>query len=396
MTSLQILDITQDIRSSCYSILTKMTIGDYLTLIKTSFENKGNLKGQRETIQTATARKIRKRLEEDLEQGAIIPPVVIGFIAQDADYDQFKNYENNSTVTLQDAKTLLESLVKTEELSIIDGMQRTESLQQLKHKSSDLKVRVEFWIAKKVQSLTYRMLVLNTGQTPWTLRRQVEVVFNPLIKEIKQQLVKINVDIVINEVEYIEQKRDNGGIYNAHKVIEMYIAFGLRRPDTDFKDELAEEFSKITMIESLSKTEFLNNFIEIFSIMATIDIELSKKYYKGEGKFLNGKDLFSSHPACIGFMVAAARKIYAYPAQQKSEIEQEKSLIFIRKQCKILQEEISKNDFDLGFDDLNRNIKSLGNIRVGDKERDFFATSFGRMFKEDFPIDNSLTPFWVQ
>lgn len=394
MTSLQILDITQDIRSSCYSILTKMSIGDYLSLIKTSFDNKGNLKGQRETIPTATARKIRKRLEEDLEQVAIIPPVVIGFIAQDTDYKQFKNYENNNIETLQEVKTLLKKLIKSpEELSIIDGMQRTTVLQNLELKKPNLKIRVEFWIAKQVQSLTYRMLVLNTGQTPCTLRRQVGVVFNPLIKEIKQQLV--NKNVIINEVGNIEQRRDNGGIYNADKVIEMYIAFALRRPDTDFKDELAEEFSKITMIESLSKPEFLNNFIEIFSIMVAIDIELSKKEGEGEDKFVNGKDLFASHPACIGFMVAAARKIYAYPAQERSKDAQEESLSFIRKQSEILLKKISKYDFDLGFDDLNRNIKSLGNARVGDKQREFFSNSFGRMFKEDFPIDNSLTPFWV-
>lgn len=38
----------------------------------------------------------------------------------------------------------------------------------------------EFWLAKSVRALVYRMLVLNTGQVPWTLSRQLGVVFEPL------------------------------------------------------------------------------------------------------------------------------------------------------------------------------------------------------------------------
>lgn len=403
MTSLQILDITQDSRSSCYSILTKMTIADYLTLIKPSFDNQGNLKGQRDTIPTATARKIRKRLAEDLKQGAIIPPIVIGLIAGEQDYGKFINYENNENnnfVIPQEAKGLLAELIKTPaELSVIDGMQRTTVLQDLHQDKPDLKIRVEFWIAKQVQSLTYRMLVLNTGQTPWTLRRQVEVVFKPLIKEIKQKLASRS-SVVINELDELDKSRGTDGIFYAHKVVEMYRAFALRRYDIEFKDELAEEFSKITMIESLSKNEFLDNFITVFSILTNLDMELSKKdthettYEKA--KFLTGKDLFSSHTACIGFIVAAARKIYGYPTQERNNIEQDKAIKFIQQQCEELQKNIQEADFDLGFDILNVNVKNLGNARVGDKERDFFSNGFGILFKEDFKVEKSLAPFWVK
>jgi hypothetical protein len=33
----------------------------------------------------------------------------------------------------------------------------------------DRQMRVEFWLTRSVRTMIYRMLVLNTGQVPWTL-----------------------------------------------------------------------------------------------------------------------------------------------------------------------------------------------------------------------------------
>ena len=39
----------------------------------------------------------------------------------------------------------------------------------------------------------YRMLVLNTGQVPWTIRRQLEVVYGSLLKTIKNSVPEIEI-----------------------------------------------------------------------------------------------------------------------------------------------------------------------------------------------------------
>ncbi len=71
--------------------------------------------------------------------------------------------------------------------SIIDGMQRTTALQEAKDSfgENQLNIRVEFWIADKLNSLIYRMLVLNTGQVPWEMARQLETIYSQLLKSIK-------------------------------------------------------------------------------------------------------------------------------------------------------------------------------------------------------------------
>ena len=43
--------------------------------------------------------------------------------------------------------------------------------------AAEREVREEFWVAEKVNSLIYRMLVLNTGQVPWETGRQLETVY---------------------------------------------------------------------------------------------------------------------------------------------------------------------------------------------------------------------------
>ena len=47
-----ILDLLKDDRANCYSLMVQMTINEYLDKIQSSFEKKGGLEGQRETIKT--------------------------------------------------------------------------------------------------------------------------------------------------------------------------------------------------------------------------------------------------------------------------------------------------------------------------------------------------------
>ena len=61
-----ILDLLKDDCANCYSLMVQMTINEYLDKIQSSFEKKGGLEGQRETIKTKTAQKIRERMIEDL------------------------------------------------------------------------------------------------------------------------------------------------------------------------------------------------------------------------------------------------------------------------------------------------------------------------------------------
>ncbi|XRP04278.1 hypothetical protein ABC767_16650 [Enterobacter cloacae] len=184
MSELNYLSKLQDTRVDCWSALVEFNVGEYLTLAEKAYDNRGGIKHQREALKTTTAKRIRSRLVEDLRRGAVIPPLVIGIVADEKDWITIKDLSESEQV-----KTLLQKYFN--ELSIIDGMQRTAALKEAlaqDEKVSGHIIRVEAWIAKGTESLIYRMLVLNTGQVPWNLKQQLEVVYSPLVKTIKEKV----------------------------------------------------------------------------------------------------------------------------------------------------------------------------------------------------------------
>ena len=107
---------------------------------------------------------------EDLEHGGILPPIVLGRIYTDSVHEENFN-----------------ELIKSEDIYILDGMQRIQALREAKDLSDNLELRVEFWFAPNETALLYRMLVLNSGQVPWSVNKQIEVVFKPVIERIKKR-----------------------------------------------------------------------------------------------------------------------------------------------------------------------------------------------------------------
>ena len=72
------INVLKDLRVNGYSISTVVTIAEYLGwFVEYGLPNK--LEDQRPVMKTRSANMIRKRLVDDLQQGAVIPPIVLGF-----------------------------------------------------------------------------------------------------------------------------------------------------------------------------------------------------------------------------------------------------------------------------------------------------------------------------
>ena len=179
-----VIDSYCDEKRKCISLVTKMTLEEYRELTYDAFantENNGNLDGQRGVIKkSAAANRIKKRMQEDFVNGAIFPQVVIGIEGELAIYEKLEPGQELSTAYFEKDK-----------VSIIDGMQRSYIYFNNYEGNERRTIRVEFWIAEDGIQLLYRMLVLNTGQTPWNTRRQVEVVFGNLLSKIEETIQKI-------------------------------------------------------------------------------------------------------------------------------------------------------------------------------------------------------------
>ncbi len=289
-------------------------------------------------------------------------------------------------------------------LSIIDGMQRTTALREAMTSEPTVAkraMRVEFWVSESTNSLIYRMLVLNTGQVPWNLRSQVEVVFRSLILELEGQ---------VNDLEVLQQadgrRRSKGGQFQANELVELFLVFGARKEKIDIRERLADEFTKLDFMEAAADRDFAKHFCMALGTLVNLDI-MFDRFKKARGdkekekdvRFYSGKDLFASQPACVGLITAIATDVFGRPGVSRPPTDQAKRLEKIQRGVSRLQKKLQKAKGDavgefLGFQTLNEAIaRGKSGLSVGDMEREFFLKGFQVLLEEDFDVAD-MTPCW--
>ncbi|OYP53178.1 hypothetical protein [Segatella bryantii] len=375
------LNIIVDRRINGLSISATITIGDYMNwFLDHGLANK--LEDQRPVMKSRTANMIRKRLVEDLKLGAVIPPIVIGFAIEDA----------LNTIKDANINDILENNINN--ATIIDGMQRSEALREAIDSSpeiSDNDLRLDIWITPNAISLIYRMLVLNTGQTPWDVKRQMEVVYKPLINECKSYVDGIRINTRNDG-----KRRSSGGEYRASDIVELFLAFSSRKVLINTAEKLADDFTRLDVTQMAGSQEYSHIFYECIKMLFRFDVAISK--YEGqqeeqiEGDKINdGIGLFTNLPAKVGFVVALAQHILGRAGSMKSDEEQKELLQRTTEKFYPLCDKIDAFNQDelcnfLSLGVLNDSMKSLSVKKIGDDQRRFFEAGFNALFSSDCDI----------
>lgn len=385
----------EDKRSDCLSVMTEMEIGKYLKMIDKVYEKRGSIMGQRPALKTKSAILIRKRMVEDIVKGGIIPPIVVGIKLTPNEYQDIRQDHNKILGLLL---TVIKDENSSQSLSLIDGMQRTTALIEAFDQNPDInanKVRVEFWIATSLNTLLYRMLVLNSGQIPWDLKKQLEVLFQSIIKDVNKELP----DLKILEREKGEKKSDVGQ-YEANDLIEMFLAFGSRQEKVDSKEQIARELTRLDFVESTTKTDLVQSFIRALKLFVDFEKVLANDtegHNDSNRQFSNGRELMESKPMRIGFMAALSLRVFGKLGRDRTVAQQDTEFERIEKQFSELMAGLRKKDSNeikefIGIDTLN-DCRPKTTSRIGEHDRRFFKESFEEMFKElnDLP---SLAQCW--
>lgn len=372
-----------DHRINGLSISATISIKEYIDWFL-NYGLKNKLDDQRPVMKSRSANIIRRRLVEDLKQGAVIPPIVIGFTIENA-IDSIKDEE---------LKDILNNNIN--DATVIDGMQRSNALKEALEGAqniSDNDLRLDIWVTPDAVSLIYRMLVLNTGQIPWDVKRQMEVVYKPLINECKKRIT----GIVIN-TKNDTKRRTKGGEYNASDIVELFLAFSSRKEIVNTSERLADDFTRLDVTQMAGSQEYSSVFYESIKLLYQFDLAVSR-YLGGieEGiesdKISNGKGLFTNLPAKVGFVVAFAQYVLGRAGMMKNVADQKKLLNKITTNfdsfCKKIDglNKMELHEF-LSLDVLNESMRSLSTKRIGDEQRRFFKAGFGAMFDSDCKIDN--------
>jgi hypothetical protein len=327
---------------------------------------------------------------DDIAQGAVLPPLVLGIVVDAGVFDEIGNQspEEMEQSILGECKN---------SVSIIDGMQRTTALHDAikdKPEVADGVVRVECWVSSKTDSLIYRMLVLNTGQVPWNLKRQLQVVYSPLIEELKGH---VQFERLLNPDK--AERRTKGGELSPDSLIEAYLAFGLRRTDIDTQESLAEEFSRLDMAEAISTEKYSHYFYPVVQRLVDLDCAFSRLDEPDAGeeaatmvsKFQIGRHIFDSQPARIGFVVACALTILGRLGSDRARDESSAALQAISEGAGKLVERLSRLSNEelrmfLGLDVLSERVLGQKRSAIGRYERNFFETAFKVLIEEKFAV----------
>ena len=367
--------------------MTGMKVSGYIGLVEAAYKKRGGLKGQREPLKTTTGRRIRNRMVEDIKRGAVLPPVVVGVVIAD-DLDM---------IAALDPSEIIERVTKewTDSISIIDGMQRTTALIDAVEADpavGEQAVRVECWLARSTDSLIYRMLVLNTGQVPWSIKRQLLVVYAPLLEEMREH---VHFERLLNLDK--AERRFKGGEFSADSLVEAYLAFGIRRTEIDTQETLADEFSRLDIAEAIASKKYDRYFYPIVQILVDLDRAFSRSdgaaaegaEEAASSKFTIGRNIFDSQPARIGFVVACALKVLGRLGMDKEENESEAALSQLQADAAALVAKLNGMSLDdlasyLALDVLREKLSGQKRSAVGRHERAFFETAFKVLIETNF------------
>ena len=242
------------------------------------------------------------------------------------------------------------------------------------------------------------MLVLNTGQVPWDLPRQLETVYSQFLKTIKGQLIDAEVEIFSKDD---QSRRSGAGQYQSSTIIELLLLFSSRKTEVELKDRVAEDFARLDAIETTAHAEFIQYFIEMLRSLAKLDIQFSRlpKDPDSTSTRLNsGKKIFGSFPAIAGFATAVAVALFDEPGFTIDWTAVPSRLIAVQKAVDALLAKMTQLDeAELReFLQLSLLEERLSGRRggVGRYERELFKRAFSAMLKLADRLDN-MAPCWL-
>ncbi|MEN3333731.1 MAG: hypothetical protein V7641_3096 [Blastocatellia bacterium] len=213
-----------------------------------------NLIIQRSIIKDSKA---YRTLRADLQRGCILPPLVLAISevalpdgltkAAIADAQHFPRLAGELGVQLAGPRP--------GSTYIIDGLQRTNALRQthdeLKEQGYNTAeflarpLRIEIWLNIPFGAIAYRMLLLDAGQKPMSIKRQVEV----LSMKLRENLSGIEgLEILMS---LSSQRRTRAGQFFLSDLAQAFQAWLQGSPNLDVRNTVMEQLLAESAIDTL-------------------------------------------------------------------------------------------------------------------------------------------------
>jgi hypothetical protein len=169
---MKVSSLLYDQRIKATNVLFVMTIGQYLDLTRDCID-----KNPYQRKRVASSKSVYALLRDDIVKGCVIPPIVLA-LTKDVDDKVIGEPQALQLVSDNPGSLLiLDGLQRTYTLSDIEQSLAAEAKEDFRAKN----LRVEVYLGLNKIGILYRMLTLNTGQTPMSLRQQIEMLYSDYI-----------------------------------------------------------------------------------------------------------------------------------------------------------------------------------------------------------------------
>lgn len=199
-------------------------------------------------------KKFYKRLQKDIVEGCIMPPITIAFVdKKEKDLSKVANFESFVNANLDKGY-------------ILDGMQRLNTLKSASE-SNDFDenrvVYVNIIVAENQDKLLYRMITLNNGQKPMTPRHQIEILTAEMFD--LYQLENITV-----QTEKERAKKIIRGAFNLGDISRGYLAFLTNNVNNENNKIIDEKMDEILVSRVLDSRDSSSD-LQFQNVLALID-----------------------------------------------------------------------------------------------------------------------------
>lgn len=367
---------TKDKKINTLNYLIELTFREYLEFANDIITNN---KYQRKRVRSSMS--IYSQLKEDLKSGCIIPPVVLAID------------ENDMPPEGLDESNIIGTLKKS---LILDGLQRTytmlDAYGDLINKGVDTssflenKLRVEVYGGINRFGILYRMLTLNTGQTPMTLRHQIEILYGEY-------------NICIKDVTLLQEVQGKNptkiGEYKFQDIIEGFVSYlqssylPITRSTVLETIKTLETISNENIDEDLFRN-FVNSYYllskKLDSLLIEDDIKEMKLYLTEEApNRLNEDELKSFFFADNIFLLMAKPQVMTGFGAGLSSLKNKKKIASITTVLEYINEIKDGGEYPYDwFLELNTNLDNIKQTssKIGNSQRMYFSEFFRLLFDE--------------
>lgn len=363
---MKVINTITDNRIKATNLLIETTLGEY-DLLASSILKENPF--QRKRVKTAGT--IYSLLKSDLKEGIVIPPIVLGLslileVSNKKDEELINSIEDNKG-----------------KLIILDGLQRTYTIRDLIIELTEKNdpalqivkehpLRIEIYVGINKLGILYRMLTLNTGQTPMSSRHQIEIIYSDYI------------ETGIDDVKLLKQIDDKSpareGEYNFRDIIDGFTSYLERDYLTIERTDILDNIKSLEKlaIENQNKDLFAQ-FVKTYNSLAKKLIRLSDNWiynYEDTNQKLGGPafaknviSIFNKSQVMTGFGSAVGKLIDLNAVKTFDDIEN-------------LITNISSQDFNDDLNNLTRRLDELRSVavKIGNDQRLYFHYLFRELF----------------